>query len=213
MTRGELEALSSGFAPVIKTAIARAADPLEVRILALEARIAELEARPAPAPGERGPAGERGLDGRDGRDGKDGKDGRDGVDGKPGAAGERGAPGRDGIDAFDLEASWDGERTLELKWTRLDPIEGSSAETRSVRLPVVLYRGVWVEGKAYEAGDFVTWAGAGWIARADTSARPGLPVEASRAWQLATKAGRDGKPGRDGKDGRDGINGKDYGRY
>jgi hypothetical protein len=61
----------------------------------LEARLAALEARPAP---ERGEKGEPGTAGRDGLDGKDGAPGRDGVDGKDGAPGQAGADGRDGAD-------------------------------------------------------------------------------------------------------------------
>lgn len=217
-TRAELAEIARAVAPVVREGLGTLEARflvLERRNLELEAKLAALEARPVVV-GERGPAGERGLDGKDGRDGRDGKDGRDGTDGKDGAAGAagvRGEPGKDGIDAFDLECKYDGERTISFVWTRLDGIEGHSTETRAYRVPVVLYRGVFEDGKAYESGDAVTWAGALWIARADTSARPGLPLEASRAWTLASKAGRDGKPGKDGKDGRDGINGKDYGRY
>lgn len=62
--------------------VARALQPFE-------ARLAALEARPAP---------ERGEKGADGRDGIDGKDGAPGADGKDGAPGADGKDGRDGVD-------------------------------------------------------------------------------------------------------------------
>jgi hypothetical protein len=57
-------------------------------------------------------------------------------------------------------------------------------------LPVVLDAGVWREGKAYEAGDGVTWAGSYWIAQKDTAAKP----DSGDGWRLAVKRGRDAKP-------------------
>jgi hypothetical protein len=67
-------------------------------------------------------------------------------------------------------------------------------------------RGVYVRGKAYEAGDGVTWGGHYWIAQADTDEPP---VEGGRAWRMAVRRGRDGKglkgePGGKGDPGKDG---------
>lgn len=62
-------------------------------------------------------------------------------------------------------------------------------------MPVPLYRDLWMEGKAYEAGDMVTWGGSMWIAMKDTTAKPDLPTAESRAWKLCVKRGKDGKQG------------------
>lgn len=55
-----------------------------------------------------------------------------------------------------------------------------------VRLP---YQGVFADGKAYGAGDFVTHSGSLWHANIDTTERPG----AGGDWTLAVKRGRDAK--------------------
>ena len=159
---------------------------------------------PAGKDGAAGLQGERGADGRDGRDGKDGAPGLAGTDGAAGARGERGA---DGLDSFtDFAAAYDGERTVTLTLAR----DADHVRTVVLVMPIMLYRGVWTEGHAYGAGDTVTWGGALWIARSDTSARPGIAAAESRAWTLACKAGRDGKPGKNGVDGRAGKDGKDF---
>lgn len=54
------------------------------------------------------------------------------------------------------------------------------------------YLGTHDEGARYELGDAVTRGGSLWIARARTTSRPG----ADSTWQLAVKAGRDGKDAR-----------------
>ena len=74
-------------------------------------------------------------------------------------------------------------------------------------LPTVIYRDVWEDGKTYERGDQVTCGGSSWIAKEQTSAKPGDPGVASRAWQLAVKAGREGKEGRPGPAGPQGPKG------
>jgi len=162
-----------------------------------------------------------GKDGADGVDGKDGvgvagavisKDGtlvltlsngelKDlgvviGKDGAPGAAGLDGKAGLDGLGFDDLSAQYDGERTVTLAWTR-----GEQRKTFDLQFPVVLYRGVFAEGKAYAAGDSVTWAGSTWIAKEATTATPGGHQPESRAWQMSVRKGDVGKPGHDGKPG------------
>lgn len=58
--------------------------------------------------------------------------------------------------------------------------------------PGLQYLGVYVEGKQYECGDLVTWAGSAWHCNEVTATKPG---EASKAWTLMVKRGRDGKDG------------------
>jgi len=56
------------------------------------------------------------------------------------------------------------------------------------KLPVVLDREMWKAG-TYEKGDAVTFDGSLWIARRDTTARPGE----SDDWRLSARKGRDGR--------------------
>jgi len=107
--------------------------------------------------------------------------GRDGVDGKDGAPG---APGL-GFDDMTEELADDG-RTIIRRYSRGD-------QTKEFRFtfPVVIDRGVFKEGTAYEAGDGVSFGGSFWIAQASTKERPGT----SDAFRLAVKKGRDGRDG------------------
>lgn len=178
--------------------------------------------------GRDGLDGKDGLDGRDGADGvgvagafKDhegaliltltngetrnlgqitGKDGRDGVDGRDGAAGERGPAGF-GLSDFDTEMKAD-DRTVLFKFT-----SGDVTEIHELCFPVPIDRGVYKADAAYARGDGVTWGGSSWTAQRDVA--PGEKPEASDAWRLAVKRGRDGKDGKDGKPGEKGAPGKD----
>jgi hypothetical protein len=80
-------------------------------------------------------------------------------------------------------------------------------EIGTARFAVDLYRGVWAEGRTYEPGDSVTWAGSEWHCLATTTTKPG---EGSKAWTLKVKRGRDGKDGQDGPSGPPGPAGKDW---
>jgi hypothetical protein len=145
------------------------------------------------------------------KDGADGKDGKDGV-GLAGAIidrsgelvvtltngetrnlgpviGKDGQPGKDGADGFgfdDLEASYDGNKTVILKFTK-----GARVKEFAFTLPIVIDRGIFSEGKSYTAGDGVTWGGSFWIAQKDTGSRPGDGGD----WRLSVKKGRDGRDG------------------
>lgn len=104
---------------------------------------------------------------------------RDGRDGLPGVPGPPGEPGRDGKDAVvkvdDIPVQYDGERTITLLG-------------KTIRLPVMIYRGVYQAGLQYDADDAVTWAGSVWRCKSKTTERPGTDD-----WQLIVKAGRDGR--------------------
>jgi len=56
--------------------------------------------------------------------------------------------------------------------------------------PGLRYCGVFVDGKDYDLGDGVTWAGSLWHCNAATTTRPG---EGSKTWTLMVKRGRDGR--------------------
>lgn len=185
-----------------------------------------------------------GRDGHNGADGRDGVDGKDGVglagavvdregglvitltngdvralgqvvgrDGQNGAAGARGLDGQDGRDGFgfdDMDVERSDERTLVLKFTK-----GDVTQSFEINLEHPIYRGVFTEGKGYEIGDTVTWAGSLWHCDAPTIDKPG---DASSSWTLAAKRGRDGKdgkgekgePGSRGERGEPGRDGRNY---
>lgn len=160
------------------------------------------------------PVPKDGRDGIDGKDGADGQDGRDGVslagalidrkgnlvvtlsDGTTrdlgdvvGKDGVPGTPGKDGVDGVgwdDMDASYDGERTVTFRWQKDERVI-----VREFVMPVVLDRGVFKQGEAYAAGDGVTWAGSFWIAQEETNEKP----DSGKGWRLAVKRGRDGKDG------------------
>lgn len=158
--------------------------------------------------------GVNGKDGRDGTDGKDGANGNNGVGlagalidraghlrvrmsdgtdhdlgpvvGKDGQNGAAGKDGRDGMGPEDIGVElMDDGRTVRLAFSK-----GEYEYTFQIPFPVVLDRGVFTEGKAYETGDAVTWGGSLWIAQRDTSSKPD---GADSGWRLAVKRGRDGK--------------------
>lgn len=85
MKHGEIRAVASGFAPVVKEFVADAVEPLTAQIAELTARIAALECLPRTA--VQGPAGQDGLPGPPG------------PPGPAGLSGERGEPGPPGKDA------------------------------------------------------------------------------------------------------------------
>jgi hypothetical protein len=55
------------------------------------------------------------------------------------------------------------------------------------------HMGVYEQGVHYRKGAMVTWRGSTWTALEPTTAKPGDPEVASRAWHLSAKAGRDGR--------------------
>jgi integrin beta 3 len=159
-------------------------------------------------PGEPGKDGRNGSDGKDGAPGKDGvgKDGRDGRDGLPGLNGERGADGADGRDAFRLDDITlrlaDDKRTIIVGFAR----EGAEPIERALTIAFPINRGVW-KPQAFAEGDVVTWGGSSFVATRNTTEHE--KPEASDAWRLQTKRGRDGKDGKNGKDGARGKDGRD----
>lgn len=147
--------------------------------------------------------------GRDGRDGQDGI-GRDGKDGasvdlnvvksivaeavaeipKP----KDGVNGADGFGFDDLGVVFDEQSGFVLRFTR-------GSEVKDFPIAAPFDAGVWKPGVTYPKGAGVTVKGAFFIAREQTQTRPDDgTIESARAWRLAVKGGRDGKPGRDGKD-------------
>jgi hypothetical protein len=165
------------------------------------------------APGRSGLSGRDGQDGIDGQDGKDGEPGQDGADldilpsinlekSYPRGTWANHAHGlwlarsqTDGMAGWDcvvrgiaeFEVHCDGERTFTIKTIMSDGL----VSDKTVKLPIMIDRGVYVDGKSYERGDTVSWAGSAWIAQVPTAGKPGTGED----WRLAVKRGRDGKDG------------------
>lgn len=153
-------------------------DPMAARIAELEKRLADAEARSAPV----SVAGA--LIDRTGSLVLTMSDGSTKSIGP--VVGEDGDPGKDGLGFDDLDVSYDGEKTVTLKFT-----QGERVKEFAFTMPVVIDRGVYRDGSEYKAGDGVTWGGSFWIAQKDTSAKP----DAGDDWRLSVKRGRDGKNG------------------
>lgn len=98
--------------------------------------------------------------------------------------GENGIDGKDGLGFDDMEAVYDGERTVSITFIR-----GDQKKEFPFKIPVVIERGIHKQGQPYERGDGVTFGGNYWIAQRDTFDKPGE----SDAWRLAVRRGRDGK--------------------
>jgi hypothetical protein len=94
---------------------------------------------------------------------------------------------RDGFGFDDLSVEYDGERTIKMVFQR-----GDEKKEFPIVMPVVLDRGVYSEGKTYDRGDSVTWAGSRWIAQKDgATEKPGTNGD----WLLSVKRGQNGKDG------------------
>lgn len=101
---------------------------------------------------------------------------RDGVDGKDGTPGG-------GVEDFDI--------ALDGRILTVTMRIGDRVETRTIKLGMPLDKGIFKSGEPYERGDMVTFGGSVFVAQRDTtgSEKP----EASPAWRLMVKRGRDGK--------------------
>jgi hypothetical protein len=111
----------------------------------------------------------------------------------PGPAGPAGAPGKDGADGLgfdDLMTEQRDDRSITIKAARGERVK----EIGTARFPVLIQRGVYIDGKAYDNGDVVTWGGSQWGCNEPTTTKPG---EGLKAWTLIVKRGRDGKDGKD----------------
>lgn len=103
--------------------------------------------------------------------------------------------GKDGFSLSDFDAKLQNDgRTLELSFE-----QGDERYIVELAIPVMIYRGVYSEGRAYEQGDTVTFGGALWHCnggeldgqyRGATTEKPG---DGNKSWTLAVRRGRDGK--------------------
>lgn len=182
-----------------------------------------------------GTKGDPGADGRDGRDGEPGRDAvhvdvLDGIDPtkrygrgtwathdggvvRAYRATEPMAEGGDiekhgwhvvlrGLTNVEVDVH-DDLRTMTVRHI----LTGGKVRTKSVAMPVVIYRGIWTEADTYTRGDSTTRDGSTWILMTERQA--GKPGDAESGWQLSTKRGRDGRDGIKGEKGERGSQGKD----
>jgi integrin beta 3 len=158
----------------------------------------------------KGEAGNDGKNGENGRDGKDGKDGKDGRDGRDLAVAEMKQMVEAAFKsiAFDFVQSADDPR----QWTFTAALEPYGVRcSKEFSVPMMINRGVWVEGTTYARGDVVTWDGSSWHCEEETTQQPNRPNGKSH-WTMNVKRGtpgRDGKNGTDGKKGDEGPRGRD----
>jgi hypothetical protein len=115
-----------------------------------------------------------------------------------------GAPGRDGS-LENMRLEFDGLRTCRWVFKDGTPVEGGE-----IRLPSLLYQGLYDATKQYEVGDVTTWGGSMWVARVQTSGID--PDENSPAgkktWALGVMRGRQGRQGLKGDTGGRGPQGE-----
>ena len=118
--------------------------------------------------------------------------------------GPPGPPGRDGIDGLgfdDLDLIIDEARKgCFLRFMRGDQV-------KEFRLPTPFDVGPYHDGERYEKGNGVSWSGSWWIAKTQTTDKPG---DGATAWRLSVKKGRDAKDGKDGPPGPPGPPGDDW---
>lgn len=110
------------------------------------------------------------------------------IPGPPGLDGAAGRDGQDGLGFEDFSAEYDGDRTVTLHFSR-----GTVTKAFPFVLPIPRYVGVFSGAQTYRVGEIVTWGGSTWHCQQPTSAKPD---DASPAWRLMVKRGRDGRDGR-----------------
>jgi hypothetical protein len=109
--------------------------------------------------------------------------------------------GVDGINFEEMEATYDGERTITLSFAR-----GEMRKEFPFKIKNLIHRGVFKHSENYEEGDMVTWDGSMWMALGGVGMGKSFNKE---DWRLIVKRGQNGKDGKDGIRGPEGIKGKD----
>src|SRR6202000_97093 len=98
-----------------------------------------------------------------------------------------GRDGTDGVNFDEMEATYDGERTITLSFSR-----GDVRKQFPIKIQNLIHRGVFKHSMKYEQGDCVTWDGCTWVARGDIEKGKSFNKD---EWQLIVKRGTDGKDG------------------
>jgi hypothetical protein len=186
MTQDEIAAIVDGIAPVVRDFVRTALADVATRVQGLDTQLAGL----VTATTEIGTMRERLAV----------LETRAPIPGPPGPPGHDGS---DGLGFDDLRVTQRDDRSFTVTAARGDVVK----EIGTASFALDIYRGVWLEGKTYEPGDGVTWAGSEWHCQAPTTTKPG---DGSKAWTLKVKRGRDGKDGKDGGPGPVGPAGRDW---
>lgn len=186
---GRIERDNSLRMAAIEADIHRKAAELELRILTIEGKAANIKDGEKGLDGLPGSVGDRGETGKTGEKGADGAAGPIGEPGEPGERGIDGAPGLPGIQGVPGERGSDGLAGLrgEPGEKGMDGAAGSPGPAGEPgKLPVVR---TWADEVHYE-GSVVTHDGGTWQARCDTGRSP--PHE---DWACLARSGRDGVDG------------------
>lgn len=100
--------------------------------------------------------------------------------------GPQGPAGRDGFGFDDLSVV-ETDKGWMIRFKRGEDVV-------DFRLPIMIYQGVFMDGKTYRRGDTVTWGGSLWHCDSETDDKPD-GTGGGKSWRLAAKRGRDGKDG------------------
>lgn len=174
------QAFDAGF-EAVKAYVERSFDAFDVRLAAMEQRVAEATSKSAPV------SVTSALIDRSGSLVLTLSDGTTKDLGR--VVGKDAEPGKDGFSLKDFDATlMDDGRTVLLSF---------DSDERSFKvelgIPAMIYRGVFKEGQSYQKGDTVTWGGSLWHCDVDETSEK--PDGAEKRWTLAAKRGRDGKDG------------------
>lgn len=115
-----------------------------------------------------------------------------------------------GVAAIEVFQDSDDPRIFGVR-TRITGKQTKAEDVNLIRIPVMLYRGIYRSDGKYQRGDVVTTGGSLWHCEIDDP-KIGPNNNGKSDWKLIVKEGNRGKdgpegkqgpPGRDGKDGRD----------
>jgi hypothetical protein len=90
-----------------------------------------------------------------------------------------------GVAGVEYQPSEEDPRVLAAKTILSDGTESIAV----IRVPAMVYKGVFREGEEYEQGDTVTWGGSLWHCQEPTREKPA--ESGVKSWRLAVKKGRD----------------------
>jgi hypothetical protein len=92
--------------------------------------------------------------------------------------------------------------------TRLTGRKAKAEDVSLIRIPVMLYRGIYRSEGKYQRGDVTTTGGSLWHCEIDDP-KIGPSANGKSDWKLIVKEGNRGKDGAEGKQGPPGKDGRD----
>jgi hypothetical protein len=127
--------------------------------------------------------------------GEPGPEGKRGLQGERGSQGQKGEPGRNAADLALLQEYIDQRFERMIAGSSVTTPDGGrtlrwalSGRVYEIKTATVLDAGTWKQDAAYVPGDAVTHGGSLFIAKVETTAKPGTDD-----WRLAAKRGADGR--------------------